>query len=233
MATSSEKRALIFIAALAALGVTVRAFRSGRADREDTSAALDRQIAAVDSAVEGRGRRGNARGRSGASRRGPRADSERVSAWTDDPPVRAERPRAPAAVDAAEARRREVAEANRGAQQRLDELNSVITVTPNLSRSRSVTGSPPPSPSRDPALGTVDIDTADETTIATVPWIGPSLAARIVRDRTHRGTFGSLDGLQRVAGVGPGLVARIASRVRFSGPGMGPPKVTRFRKVRP
>ncbi|HKN67119.1 MAG TPA: helix-hairpin-helix domain-containing protein [Gemmatimonadaceae bacterium] len=66
MPTPSEKKALLFLAAVAVLGVSVRALRAVGATPQPagiTSAALDRQLAAVDSArqaasakVKGRGR---------------------------------------------------------------------------------------------------------------------------------------------------------------------------------
>jgi competence protein ComEA len=43
------------------------------------------------------------------------------------------------------------------------------------------------------------------------------LAQRIVDDRSANGPFGSLEGLERVRGVGPALAAALAGRVTFSG----------------
>jgi DNA uptake protein ComE-like DNA-binding protein len=65
-----------------------------------------------------------------------------------------------------------------------------------------------------PAIIDLDIATADE--IETLRYIGPALAKRIVADRDSLGPFGSLDGLQRVKGVGPKLAARLDSTVTFS-----------------
>ncbi|HJV36381.1 ComEA family DNA-binding protein [Geomonas sp.] len=39
--------------------------------------------------------------------------------------------------------------------------------------------------------------------------MGPVLAARIVADRQKNGAFGSLEGVQRVPGVGPGKLASL------------------------
>jgi DNA uptake protein ComE-like DNA-binding protein len=229
MPTSSEKRALIFLAALAALGVSVRAFRGGVASSGDSGDALDRQIAAVDSATSKSRSDRSGRTRVAARSRRVPVDSVEKSGGRSDPPRRVQSATVGATDPLAkyEERRREVAESNRASQERLSELHRVITVTPKAPAARGDAPSErrPPDP--------VDLDTADEVTIATVPWIGPALAARIVAERTRGGTFGSLEGLQRVAGIGPGLARRIASRVRFSGSGMGPPKVIRFRKIRP
>ena len=42
-----------------------------------------------------------------------------------------------------------------------------------------------------------------------LPGIGPELARRIETNRQRFGVFGSLEGLRRVKGVGPGLVERL------------------------
>jgi competence protein ComEA len=66
-------------------------------------------------------------------------------------------------------------------------------------------------------VGPIDVDRASAAELETLPRIGPTLAARIVADRNALGAFGSLDGLQRVKGVGPALAARLAPLVTFSG----------------
>lgn len=63
----------------------------------------------------------------------------------------------------------------------------------------------------------VDMDVANESEIELLPRIGSVLARRIVSDRYANGPFGSLEGLQRVRGVGPGLAALLRDRVTFSG----------------
>jgi competence protein ComEA len=50
-----------------------------------------------------------------------------------------------------------------------------------------------------------------------LPKIGPRLAKVIVADREAHGAFGSLVGLDRVSGVGPGLLKVLAPHVVFSG----------------
>jgi competence protein ComEA len=64
-----------------------------------------------------------------------------------------------------------------------------------------------------------DVATAQE--LETLPRIGPALAARIVANRDSFGPFGSLEGLQRVRGIGPALAAGLAPSVTFS-PGFRP-----------
>jgi competence protein ComEA len=67
---------------------------------------------------------------------------------------------------------------------------------------------------------TVDLDRAPADEIARLPRIGPALAARIVDHREAHGPFGSLEALDRVSGVGPGLLAAIKPYARFSGQGV-------------
>ena len=62
----------------------------------------------------------------------------------------------------------------------------------------------------------INLDLASAATIESLPRIGPALAQRIVDDRKARGPFGSLAGLDRVKGVGPGLQKQIAPYVTFS-----------------
>lgn len=72
----------------------------------------------------------------------------------------------------------------------------------------------PPNPLRS-ALR-VDLDVASAASIESLPRIGPALARRIVEDRITRGPFGSLQGLDRVRGIGPALQREIAPYVTFS-----------------
>ncbi|MEO8636460.1 MAG: helix-hairpin-helix domain-containing protein [Gemmatimonadales bacterium] len=62
----------------------------------------------------------------------------------------------------------------------------------------------------------VDLDLASAEEIARLPRIGLALARAMVTDRLTRGPFGSLAGLDRVAGVGPGLLRAIGPHARFS-----------------
>jgi DNA uptake protein ComE-like DNA-binding protein len=232
MATPSEKRALIFLAAIAALGITVRAVRSGGSSARADSDALDRQIASVDSASAMRGMRGAGR----AKAKGRRGSEDSSTADAPRRPIREVRggdlaAQAPDPLALYEARRKSVAESNAEAGRR---------VADQAAERAALIGPPQPGEARaektvraSQAGVLVDMDTADETAIATVPGIGPSLAVRIVADRARRGAFGSLQSLQRVSGVGPGLSSRIALYVTFSRPAMAPPTVIRLRKSRP
>ena len=63
----------------------------------------------------------------------------------------------------------------------------------------------------------VDLDVAEQRDIESLPRIGPVLAARIIEDRIANGPFGSIEGFQRVRGVGPSLAQALRTRVTFSG----------------
>lgn len=66
--------------------------------------------------------------------------------------------------------------------------------------------------------GLVDLDNATLAEIEGLPWIGPSLAARILESRERCGPFGSLEALTRVYGIGDGMSKRLAPHVTFSTP---------------
>jgi competence protein ComEA len=63
----------------------------------------------------------------------------------------------------------------------------------------------------------IDVDIAPAGELARLPKVGPRLAKTIVADRQAHGPFGSPDGLDRVAGIGPGLLKTIGPHVVFSG----------------
>ncbi len=63
----------------------------------------------------------------------------------------------------------------------------------------------------------VDVETATAAELTRLPKVGPRLAKVIVADRQAHGAFGSLAGLDRVSGVGPGLLKVLAPHVVFSG----------------
>jgi competence ComEA-like helix-hairpin-helix protein len=69
----------------------------------------------------------------------------------------------------------------------------------------------PPKP-----VGRVDLDVASAKEIEGLRYIGPALAKRIVADRDSLGPFGSMEGFNRVKGIGPSMVAKLDSTVTFS-----------------
>lgn len=64
----------------------------------------------------------------------------------------------------------------------------------------------------------VDLDRATATEIDALPGIGPTLAARIIAYRDSAGSFGSMDALCEVRGVGPAMARRLSPLVTFSAP---------------
>ena len=64
----------------------------------------------------------------------------------------------------------------------------------------------------------IDADRASAPELARLPRVGLRLAKTIVAERETKGPFGSLEGLDRVPGIGPGLLATIAPHVTFSAP---------------
>jgi competence protein ComEA len=82
-----------------------------------------------------------------------------------------------------------------------------------------------PGPHRDSSLAAarplapderIDVDRAGPVELARLPRVGMALARTIVADRDAHGPFGSLVGLDRVPGVGPGLLAAISGHTSFS-----------------
>jgi competence ComEA-like helix-hairpin-helix protein len=67
----------------------------------------------------------------------------------------------------------------------------------------------------------VDADVAAPPELARLPRVGISLAKVIAADRDAKGAFGSLAALDRVPGVGPGLLRTLAPHLTFSGAELG------------
>ncbi|WP_051326209.1 helix-hairpin-helix domain-containing protein [Glycomyces tenuis] len=63
------------------------------------------------------------------------------------------------------------------------------------------------------AGGLVNINVADEETLASLTGIGPVLAERIIAYREENGSFQSVDELSEVQGVGPKLLEQIREQV--------------------
>ncbi|NJI61347.1 ComEA family DNA-binding protein [Microbacterium oxydans] len=60
----------------------------------------------------------------------------------------------------------------------------------------------------------VDLNTADQAALETLPRIGPALAERIIAWRDENGRFGSVDDLLAVPGIGEKLLAGLRDGVR-------------------
>ena len=63
----------------------------------------------------------------------------------------------------------------------------------------------------------INVDLASPTELTRLPKVGIRLAKVIVADRQAHGSFGSLAGLDRVSGIGPGLLRTLSPHVAFSG----------------
>ena len=93
----------------------------------------------------------------------------------------------------------------------IERIDSVRRV-PRGKRTRE----PPVNARGTPAM--LDLDRATATEIETLPGIGPALAERIVRHRDSAGTFGSVEALCLVRGIGPAMAEKLRPLVTFTGP---------------
>jgi len=64
----------------------------------------------------------------------------------------------------------------------------------------------------------IDADRATAEELARLPRVGLALAKKIVADREAHGPFGGPSGLDRVPGVGAGLLGALGPHLAFSGP---------------
>lgn len=75
----------------------------------------------------------------------------------------------------------------------------------------------PPSPAATPAgsgaTGMVNLNTADASTLESLPGIGPALAQRIIDHRSEHGPFPSVEALTDVAGIGPAILDQLRDLV--------------------
>jgi competence ComEA-like helix-hairpin-helix protein len=63
----------------------------------------------------------------------------------------------------------------------------------------------------------IDADRATPEELARLPRVGLALAKTIVTDREAHGPFGAIEGLDRVPGIGPGLLSVVGPHLTFSG----------------
>lgn len=63
-------------------------------------------------------------------------------------------------------------------------------------------------------VGLVDLSSAGQADLESLPGIGPVLARRILEHRARAGGFASVEELLAVPGVGPRLMERLRGRVR-------------------
>jgi competence protein ComEA len=78
-------------------------------------------------------------------------------------------------------------------------------------------GSPagPPAPTSGPAAGggLVNLNTADQAALETLPGVGPVTAAAILEWRAEHGAFTAVEELLEVSGIGDATLAEIAPHV--------------------
>ncbi|MDQ4095065.1 MAG: helix-hairpin-helix domain-containing protein [Actinomycetota bacterium] len=78
---------------------------------------------------------------------------------------------------------------------------TVATVPTSTPGSSSIPG-PAPAPGVSPAT-VIDLNTADQATLETIPDVGPVTAQAIITYRTEIGAFDSVEQLLEVSGIGP------------------------------
>jgi competence protein ComEA len=66
----------------------------------------------------------------------------------------------------------------------------------------------------------IDVDGGSVIELTRLPKVGPRLAKVIVANREAHGPFRDLSGLDRVEGIGPGLLKLLAPHVTFSAAGV-------------
>lgn len=205
MPTPSEQKALAFVAIVILLGGAVRVVRAGSAPAPTVAEqqALARQATAADSA--------SVKKKSASSKRG------KIKARPDTTPIVvggvASIPPTFARPD------RPYDHTPYGAP-----TNRLGFPPPGPRIDTDVRGVRKPEPVVLPPTGKkarspsepVDLDSATEQEIQTLPRIGPSFARRIVSNRDSLGPFGSLDGLKRIKGMGKSTLQGLAPLVTFT-----------------
>lgn len=68
-------------------------------------------------------------------------------------------------------------------------------------------------PEESKAVGLVDINSAGQSELETLPGIGPSLAVRIIDHRMSNGPFANVEDLMEVSGIGPAKLEALKGKV--------------------
>lgn len=199
MATPSEQKALAFLAMIVLLGGVVRVVRAGSPAGPSASEqqAIARQAASADSAAASpKGRK--ARAQRPARPRKAKSEPTVVGGVATVPPSSAAPPQL-------------------FAHDGFPPPSPRVDVDYRANRSTGSVGVTPGPKTAGAAREPLDLDRATGHQIEALPWVGPALARRIVANRDSFGTFGSLEALARVKGIGAATRKRLAALVTFSG----------------
>ncbi len=217
MPTPSEHKALAFVAIVILLGGAVRVLRAGSAIAPTVveQQALARQATATDGAAS---KRKGTSSKRGSSKRARGDTTPRVVGGVVSVPPTFARPDRPydRTPYGAVAGRNGFPPPSPRIDTDVRGMRIADPGTPALRRKPS--GKPTPSQP-------IDLDSASEQEIESLPRIGPAFAKRIVASRDSLGAFGSLDGLKRVKGMGKATLELLAPLVTFG----GRPTGSRFR----
>jgi len=205
MPTSSEQKALAFIAIVILLGGAVRVVRAGSASSPTVGEqqAIARQATSADSAASKRKSKGSKRT---TSKRAAHDTIPTVVGGVATVPPTYARPDRP--YDHAPYGTPSGRNGFPPPDPRIDtDARGIRASAPAAAPKTKGTATP---------SGPVDLDTATQQEIESLPRIGPTFAKRIVANRDSLGPFGSIDGLKRVKGMGKATLATLAPLVTFS-----------------
>lgn len=204
MPTSSEQKALAFIAIVILLGGAVRVVRAGSASSPNATEqqAIARQATAADSAASKKKGKASKRSTSKLAAH----DTATIGGVASVLPsfARPDRPYDHTPYGTPSARI-----GFPPPDPRIDTDARGQRIANAASPGTSTTKKAPSSP--------IDLDTATQEQIESLPRIGPAFAKRIVANRDSLGPFASLEGLKRVKGMGKATLAQLAPLVTFSG----------------
>jgi competence protein ComEA len=100
----------------------------------------------------------------------------------------------------------------------LDALNLAELLTDGMKlliARRGGAGAPVASASATPSVSLVNVNTADQAALETIPGIGPVTAVAILDQRARLGSFDSFEQLLEVDGIGPATLESIRSYITF------------------
>ncbi len=80
----------------------------------------------------------------------------------------------------------------------------------------AASGRPGSSANQQSASSLVDLNTADEAALDSLPGVGPVMAQNILAWREQNGRFSSIEQLQEISGIGPARYAQLSALVTVS-----------------